>query len=457
MKRHAIYGRFGSEDSVHITAGQNETLTQLELFTSEKKLNYGMASLLDDLAGKGIYPSETGVDLLIVAAHVQAADILISRDENSQDSWTREIRIIVPVLDVDKWNQVSPVLVKMLNFLTGDLWSVSFRPRPHELTNIVPQGTPPLTGVPFDYISLFSGGLDSLIGAIDLLQENHVPLLVSHTSEGAVSEAQRICYEALKKFYPSNNFERLRIWMSFPGLKIEGKEHEKTTRGRSFLFFSLGVFAGTGFNKKFYLRIPENGLIALNVPLDQLRLGSHSTKTTHPFYIAQWNELIKKLQIDGSIGNPYWDKTKGEMVASCANLELLKQLTPNSLSCSSPSKGRYKGHSVQHCGYCLPCLIRRAAINKGLGAGHDNTTYTISDLKAQPLSTLRAEGQQIRSFQFAIKQLKERQSLAKIRIHSSGPLSHMSIADQEALASVYYRGLMEVDRIIDGVQTKPEL
>ncbi len=49
---------------------------------------------------------------------------------------------------------------------------------------------------------------------------------------------------------------------------------ENSTRGRSFLFFALGVFAGTGLGNGFVLRVPENGLIALNVPLDPLRLGS---------------------------------------------------------------------------------------------------------------------------------------------------------------------------------------
>jgi hypothetical protein len=41
-----------------------------------------------------------------------------------------------------------------------------------------------LIPTPFDGVSLFSGGLDSLIGAIDSLNAGEAPLLVSHAGEG---------------------------------------------------------------------------------------------------------------------------------------------------------------------------------------------------------------------------------------------------------------------------------
>jgi hypothetical protein len=211
--------------------------------------------------------------------------------------------------------------------------------------------------------------------------------------------------------------------------------------------------AGSGLGGPFTLQVPENGLIALNVPLDPLRLGSLSTRTTHPFYLARWNELLSILGIDGRIENPYWDKTKGEMIAECGNRTLLTSLVPLSLSCSSPTKGRWQGHGTQHCGYCLPCLIRRAAINKGLGA--DPTTYTVSNLAQNDLDTRQAEGQQVRSFQFAISRLQERPELASILIHKPGPLIDHTRHEQELLAAVYKRGLDEVASLLANVRTKP--
>jgi hypothetical protein len=69
---------------------------------------------------------------------------------------------------------------------------------------------------PFTKVSLFSGGLDSLIGAIDQLESGSAPLLVSHAGEPAVSKSQDECFDLLKKHYAKNAFERLRTWMNFP-------------------------------------------------------------------------------------------------------------------------------------------------------------------------------------------------------------------------------------------------
>ena len=242
--------------------------------------------------------------------------------------------------------------------------------------------------------------------------------------------------------------------MTFPDGLVRNVGSEKTTRGRSFLFFAAGVFAGTGLPGPFTLRVPENGLIALNVPLDPLRLGALSTRTTHPFYMARWNDLAAALGIHGGIENPYWDKTKGEMVENCTNRALLSRLLPDALSCASPTKGRWRGRGIEHCGYCLPCLIRRAAILKGLGTA-DPTSYTLSDLTAHVLDTRDAEGQQARSFQFAIERLRARPQLAELLIHKPGSLTDESPARKTALAAVYRRGLDELADLLTDVQTAP--
>jgi hypothetical protein len=344
----------------------------------------------------------------------------------------------------------------MLNFLTGDRWEIGFRARPRRFAALVPQRLTRPVGSPFDSLALFSGGLDSLINAIDRLQAGDTPLFVSHAGESASSKAQKTLFEALKQQYPGRAFDRLRLWMAFPKGLVAGSAGETTTRGRSFLFFALGIFAGSGLGGAFTLLAPENGLIALNVPLDPLRLGALSTRTTHPFYIARWNEFLGELAVPGRIENPYWDRTKGEMAAACANGVLLRRLGPSSLSCSSPVKGRWQGLATQHCGYCLPCLIRRAALDAGLGPGADRTAYTLADLTARPLDTLKSEGQQVRSIQLAIERLRARPALAEILIHKPGPLSDEPPARQAALAEVYRRGLEEVGALLLGVRTRPE-
>jgi hypothetical protein len=456
MKRHVLVGIYGPKDKHLISASAEETLTTLDLINSQGHLAHGIGNAIADLSAMDVYPTETAIDLLILAAHVQAADTHISRSSDSQDSWTREIRIVVPVSDIGIWAQAADVLERCLNFLTGDLWKIQFRQRPAEHPYPQPKTALPLAPF-FDSLSLFSGGLDSLIGAIDLTEDGANPLLISHVSEGAVSDAQTKCFDAIKSSHPKLKIERLRMWMGFSGFRISS-DIEKTTRARSFLFFSLGVLAGSGLglNDSFTLRVPENGLIALNVPLDPLRLGSHSTRTTHPFYIARWNEILDRIGIKGRVENPYFDKTKGEMVKACADKTLLRKLVPLSLSCASPSKGRWRGgKAVEHCGYCLPCLIRRAAIKSGLGPNQDTTSYTINDLTSRPLRSDLAEGKQVRSFQYAMERLRKNPDYAKFLIHLPGSLADESPSRQRDLLDVYRRGMEEVDELLKGVLTRP--
>src|ERR1041385_2725035 len=139
MRRHLITGRYGPDDKVKIPAASDEVATTLNLVASNRRLDHGIGYALDELAKLGIYPSEIGLDLLVLAAHVHAADTRISRQTESQDSWTREIRLVVPVSDVVRWMNASGVLVRMLNFLTGDRWTLGFRARPKRFTSVVRQ------------------------------------------------------------------------------------------------------------------------------------------------------------------------------------------------------------------------------------------------------------------------------------------------------------------------------
>jgi hypothetical protein len=198
--------------------------------------------------------------------------------------------------------------------------------------------------------------------------------------------------------------------------------------------------------------VPENGLISLNVPIDPLRLGSLSTRTTHPFYMARWDELLAALGIPARAGNPYQFHTKGEMLSRCADQRLLHATMTTSMSCASPTKGRWIGHPIEHCGYCVPCLIRRAAIVSAFSS--DPTQYTLSDLTGRKLNTEGSEGKQVRSFQLAAERLRKRPDIAHALIHKTGPLTDWS--DQlPDLAGVYQRGMAELDNLLSSVTAEP--
>lgn len=440
-------------DKQEIPAAGDEAVTEFNLVASEHRLGHGIGPALDDLASLGLAPTEMGLDLLVLAATAYAADTRISREFESQDAWTREIRLVIPVRDVEAWNAVGNHVERILGFLTGDIWMVGFRPRPDAFADAVPRGTGSTLPAQFSKVALFSGGLDSLIGAIDTLEAGGTPLLVSHAADPATSSAQDATFDALKAQY-AGPFERLRAWITFPTNLVQDVASESTTRGRSFMFFALAVCAGTALGRPFEVHVPENGLISLNVPLDVLRLGANSTRTTHPFYIARWNELVEALGIPCTIRNPFWNKTKGQMVRGCANQKVLKDVVGHSVSCSAPAKGRWQGLGIQHCGYCLPCLIRRAALQAAWGANADPTVYTVANLTARVLDTTQAEGKQIRSFQVAVARLRKTPGIERILIHKTGSLADVPDG-LDQLAAVYRMGMEEVGDLIAGAQTAP--
>jgi len=105
-----------------------------------------------------------------------------------------------------------------------------------------------------------------------------------------------------------------------------------------------------------------------------------------------------------------------------------------------------------HCGHCVPCLIRRAALVSGFGA--DDTTYSIPNLRSRILDTNKAEGVNVRSFQVALDRLLTAPNSARFAIHQSGPLTdHRD--DWAAYEAVYIAGMREVGNLLTGVRARP--
>ncbi|NTX20633.1 Qat anti-phage system QueC-like protein QatC [Burkholderia cepacia] len=455
MKHHTIIARLGSTDTVQVNPSRRTTqTTQIDFLDATGHLGFGLGQALDALNELGLTPSETSIDLGLLAAVVTAADTRISRDADAQDAWTREIDIHLPVADPDLWANQSPLIETLLNFLTGDRWTMSFRARQGVDGGLAAEQTR-LRLVDPTSVCLFSGGLDSFIGAIDLLAEGQTPLLVSHYWDGITSSHQTNCAELLTTHFGSP-LQHIRARVGFPSDTVDENGGEDTLRGRSFLFFSLAAMAADAVGGDVVIYVPENGLISLNVPLDPLRVGALSTRTTHPFYMARFDELLRGLGIRAHLENPYAFMTKGEMAVQCRDQAFLQQTAGSTMSCSSPLSRRYDPdpaeRSPKHCGRCVPCLIRRAALLEAFGS--DSTPYRIANLHAQVLDTTKAEGEHVRSFQLALARLARSPGRARFDIHQPGPLiDHPDkVADYEA---VYVRGMGEVGRLLQGVQARP--
>jgi hypothetical protein len=242
-------------------------------------------------------------DLVSLAVAVYAADLRVPRDR-ADDRWQRDMALYVPVSDVGLWARTKPILLRLLDFLTGDRWAIDFRKNESQPTNAIS------AEAPVDAVCLFSGGLDSLVGAIDLLAERKRVALVSHHGLGdGAKSIQRKIIDVLNQ-----EFDGQIVHVPFFVHPERGntKEREPSMRSRSFLFMAVGVAVATLMTTKPTLTVPENGLISLNVPLTGARSGSLSTRTTHPYYIALFRKLMQALKLKVPVSLPYRHLTKGE-------------------------------------------------------------------------------------------------------------------------------------------------
>ena len=116
------------------------------------------------------------LDLLEVAAYVYCADQQASRGSEQLTAlgrdWRRNMHFTIPVRDPGRWSSapVLEALSEVLGFLSDDVYSFSFVAAEAPLASRETYFPELVDGsfVP-DEVALFSGGLDSFAGAVDLL------------------------------------------------------------------------------------------------------------------------------------------------------------------------------------------------------------------------------------------------------------------------------------------------
>lgn len=310
-------------------------------------------------------------DFLTIALAVTAADTFVSRDQ-AEDGWARTFEIELPLHQSKPWTAILPKLEHYLGYLSGDQWHFNFydKGRPPPGPKLVRSRRRTVNITKADCVSLFSGGLDSAIGAVDLIDDGKKPLLVSHAYRGDQMHQKQIA-PMLSRQCPR---------FSLLANPISGSEdaNDVSMRTRSFNFLAFGAVAASAISQlrkrtvDFY--VPENGFIGLNAPLSARRIGSHSTRTTHPYFLAGIQDIFTEAGLKARIVAPYDQMTKGEMMAPHAGDPLFEAIANASVSC-----GKWKRRN-QQCGSCVPCIIRRAAFHaSGID---DKTSYIHDDLHA---------------------------------------------------------------------------
>lgn len=438
-----IIARENPDDSFTIENSQIGIPVHIDLSGIDKTIGIrsNLSSVFDSY---GSFPSEVATDLLKFAMTVFSADKYADRNQ-AFNKWSRYFHLYQPVSNVDLWNGIKEKLEQTLDFLTGDHWEIHFRISTEKHffgMKQLQERIPSFSHTPRVF-ALMSGGLDSFTGAIELLE--NMPgevIFVSHYSRGgATKSVQDRVYSLLRQKYP-DRFCSLQFFVQ----PTEGTigEIEPSQRSRSFLFLSLGAAVSSASHTSSPLNIYENGLLSLNVPLAANRGGGLSTRTTHPHFLSMYQNILESLGITMSITTPFRFLTKGEMLIATKNPSILKEGVKLTHSCSHGTYVRFKGRTFDdHCGYCLPCIIRRAATT---AAGIEDVNYVV-DVVNNNLPANRVEGKDLYAIKIALKRLDNMTSSLYSHVRTAGPLQGTP-EEISQYVDVYRRGMTEVQMLL---------
>jgi 7-cyano-7-deazaguanine synthase in queuosine biosynthesis len=395
----------------------------------EDQRNGGIKHTIQSLFCRPRQPAVEVWSLLMASLGVFAADKLFNRRQ-TEDGWTRDIRISVPVGTAT--DDLASGLRMCLGFLSGDRWSVELREarlRPRCRCYYADDFHP-------DAVALFSGGVDSLVNAINLLEDGQRVLLLGHHDKSFDAGVQSKLARNLQKTYGAGKVRQVSVQVQV----LNGRE--RSTRSRSMLFIALGLSAASSFGDDIPLDVAENGYIGVNTPLTPGRLGSYSTRTTHPLYLERVQLVLKELGIRHELRNPFQHLTKGEVLGTCRNKPLLRALYPLSVSCAHPTQGRWAGAPPGNCGYCYPCLIRRASAHKH---GMDDPAGYGCDVAGDPSVLARGgkSSEHIRAVLMLISRFSKGQIDARTQILKTGSLGAKQVQLDE-YARVFEAGSREI-------------
>lgn len=313
----------------------------------------------------GKVPSVT-YSLLFLSAIVYAIDRGIDRHRYSIDGWSRELEVDICLPEFELFQPLEEQVNAMLSFLTGDYWNCHFvgtaQVRYGRYNN-----TTYYDGI--TQVNLFSGGMDSLIGAIDYMTENPDGKLFLASHYDSRMPGPRSDQDELKKLFRrkyTEKYAEMTAVMIKPELSAE-----LSSRSRSLMFLSIALIVASYANCK--IVVPENGSVSLNYPLSPSRRASCSTRTTHPVFLKQYRDLLGELGLITEVVNPYEKMTKGEMVQNCSDKNYLLSIVAHSNSCGKRGMHQhmYDNSTASHCGHCMPCMYRKAS----MVGERDLTTY----------------------------------------------------------------------------------
>lgn len=305
-------------------------------------------------------------DLIEIATYIYCADQAITRGgdgvDNFGEDWRRRMFFRIAVRNPDLWNS-SPLkdhLIETLSFLSEDEYHFDFvklEKRPLTQTHLKFDVDPP------EEVVLFSGGLDSLGGAVEEAVINSRKIvMVTHKPTHKLNRRHRKLLELLSS---AATHQPLHIPVVINKDKSLGREY--TQRSRSFLYAAQGATVAQMFNLH-RIRFYENGVISFNLPISTQVVGARATRTTHPQVINGFANIFSTLSGKPfTVENPFLWKTKTEVISG-----IVKAGCADTIKFASSCTHTWVMTKLRtHCGTCSQCIDRRFAVLAADAGKHD--------------------------------------------------------------------------------------
>lgn len=321
-------------------------------------------------------------DFLWLASAVYFADRSALRypyGKGGPSHWRRRIHVTLPMIEASHWSFVEAPLVRALEFLTEDDWTFEFRSGRTEFAAELQKHFPDIHPPEVNWTSLFSGGLDSLAGALRwFFKTEGVGQLVSGQTHHRMAVGQNTQAAHLRESF-AGRVEHVNFCYGFTDKQCSGLIGlDSSQRTRAFVHTALGALAALRAGNS-ELLLFENGVGALNLPCDSSQIGSMNSRGTHPLFLNRMAQFVSDAFSQRfSISNPFWLMTKAQMLLG-DSVQQHSFLLDHSFSCDRFPN--YK-HRETQCGCCPSCLIRRLAFH-GAGLSENPKNYSTDVLKFQ--------------------------------------------------------------------------
>ncbi len=303
-------------------------------------------------------------DLLEIAGYIYAADRSISRgaiDSLEYHSWARDLHFVFKVRDLKFWKQkeTEKLLSEALLFVSGDN-SLSFsfvggardfgQLNAFDVEGIAPEKKGNST------VALFSGGLDSLAGVLNLLETtNDNLILVSHRANHGTTKTQEGIHKKLSRDYP-NRIKYYPFHCTLKGVRAP----EETQRTRIFLYTAVAFSLATIFQVD-NLNIFENGITSINFSKRADLINARASRTTHPKTLHHMRKFFSHVaKKEFKINHPFLFSTKTDIFKLIHSFNRHDYIN-STVTCTKTFQRFDHNSNATHCGGCSQCIDRRFA------------------------------------------------------------------------------------------------